>query len=42
VLSTHLFDDIDEQMLADHSSLAFTQRYIEGDSKARRKIVGFV
>ena len=29
----------DVQMLAGHSSLAFTQRYIEGDSGARRKIV---
>jgi integrase len=29
----------DVQMLAGHSSLAVTQRYIEGDSEARRKIV---
>jgi integrase/recombinase XerD len=29
----------DVQMLAGHSSLAVTQRYIEGDSDARRKIV---
>jgi integrase len=29
----------DVQMLAGHSSLAVTQRYIEGDSKARRKVV---
>ena len=42
VRSTHLFEDIDEPMLAGYSSLAATQRYIEGDSKARRKIVGLV
>ena len=29
----------DVQILAGHSSLAVTQRYIEGDSEARRKIV---
>ena len=29
----------DVQMSAGHSSLAVTQRYIEGDSEARRKIV---
>jgi integrase len=29
----------DVQMMAGHSSLAVTQRYIEGDSEARRKIV---
>jgi integrase len=29
----------DVQMLAGHSSLAVTQRYIEGDNEARRKIV---
>lgn len=29
----------DVQMLAGHSSLAVTQRYIEGDSEARRKVV---
>ncbi len=29
----------DVQMLAGHSSLAVTQRYIDGDSDARRKIV---
>jgi integrase len=29
----------DVQMLAGHSSLAVTQRYIDGDSEARRKIV---
>jgi integrase/recombinase XerD len=32
----------DVQMLAGHSSLAVTQRYIEGDSEARRKIVDVV
>jgi integrase/recombinase XerD len=32
----------DVQMLAGHSSLAVTQRYIEGDSNARRKIVDLV
>ena len=32
----------DVQMLAGHSSLAVTQRYIEGDSDARRKIVDLV
>lgn len=32
----------DVQMLAGHSSLAVTQRYIEGDSDARRKIVELV
>lgn len=29
----------DVQMMAGHSSLAVTQRYIEGDSEARRKVV---
>lgn len=29
----------DVQMLAGHSSLAVTQRYIEGDSEARRRVV---
>jgi integrase/recombinase XerD len=29
-------------MLAGHSSLAVTQRYIEGDSEARKKIVDLV
>ena len=32
----------DVQMLAGHSSLVVTQRYIEGDSEARRKIVDLV
>ena len=32
----------DVQMLAGHSSLAVTQRYIEGDSEARRKIVDLI
>jgi integrase len=32
----------DVQMLAGHSSLAVTQRYIEGDSEARRKVVDLV
>jgi integrase/recombinase XerD len=32
----------DVQMLAGHSSLAVTQRYIDGDSDARRKIVDLV
>ncbi|MCL7409445.1 tyrosine-type recombinase/integrase [Marivivens donghaensis] len=32
----------DVQMLAGHSSLAVTQRYIEGDSDARRKIVDLI
>jgi integrase/recombinase XerD len=32
----------DVQMLAGHSSLAVTQRYIEGDNEARRKIVELV
>ena len=32
----------DVQMLAGHSSLAVTQRYIEGDSDARRKVVDLV
>ena len=32
----------DVQMLAGHSSLAVTQRYIEGDSEARRRIVDLV
>jgi integrase/recombinase XerD len=29
-------------MLAGHSSLAVTQRYIEGDSEVRRRIVDLV
>jgi len=29
----------DVQALAGHASLAVTQRYIDGDSEARRKIV---
>ena len=32
----------DVQMLAGHSSLAVTQRYIEGDSEARQKIVDLI
>ena len=32
----------DVQMLAGHSSLAVTQRYIDGDSEARRKIVDLI
>ena len=32
----------DVQALAGHSSLAVTQRYIEGDAEARRKIVDLV
>lgn len=32
----------DVQMLAGHSSLAVTQRYIEGDSDARRKVVDII
>lgn len=32
----------DVQMLAGHSSLAVTQRYIEGDNEARRKIVDLI
>lgn len=32
----------DVQMLAGHSSLAVTQRYIEGDSEARRKVVEMI
>ena len=32
----------DVQMLAGHSSLAVTQRYIEGDSEARRKVVDLI
>ena len=32
----------DVQMLAGHSSLAVTQRYIDGDNDARRKIVDLV
>jgi integrase len=32
----------DVQMLAGHSSLAVTQRYIEGDTEARRKVVDLV
>jgi integrase/recombinase XerD len=30
------------QMLAGHSSLSVTQRYIDGDSDAKRKIVDLV
>ena len=32
----------DVQMLAGHSSLAVTQRYIEGDGEARVKVVDLV
>ncbi|CUH60903.1 tyrosine-type recombinase/integrase [Thalassobacter stenotrophicus] len=32
----------DVQMLAGHASLAVTQRYIEGDSEARQKIVDLI
>ena len=32
----------DVQMLAGHSSLGVTQRYIDGDSEARRKIVDLI
>lgn len=32
----------DVQMLAGHASLAVTQRYIEGDTEARRKIVDLI
>ena len=32
----------DVQMLAGHSSLAVTQRYIDGDSEARRKVVELI
>ena len=32
----------DVQMLAGHSSLAVTQRYIDGDSEARQKIVDLI
>lgn len=32
----------DVQMLAGHSSLALTQRYIDGDSEARKKIVDLI
>ena len=32
----------DVQMLAGHSSLAVTQRYIDGDSEARKKIVDVI
>jgi integrase/recombinase XerD len=32
----------DVQMLAGHSSLSVTQRYIEGDSEARKKIVDLI
>ena len=32
----------DVQMLAGHSSLAVTQRYIEGDNEARKKIVDVI
>jgi integrase/recombinase XerD len=32
----------DVQMLAGHSSLGVTQRYIEGDSEARKKVVDLV
>ena len=32
----------DVQILAGHSSLAVTQRYIEGDSEARKKIVDLI
>jgi integrase/recombinase XerD len=32
----------DVQQLAGHVSLATTQRYIEGDSDAKRKLVGMI
>ena len=32
----------DVQVLAGHSSLAMTQRYIESDERAKRKIVDFI
>ena len=32
----------DVQMLAGHSSLAVTQRYIEGDGEARAKLVNLI
>jgi integrase/recombinase XerD len=32
----------DVQMLAGHSSLAVTQRYIEGDGEARMKVIELV
>jgi integrase/recombinase XerD len=32
----------DVQQLAGHSSLSMTQRYIEGDSDAKRKLVNLV
>ena len=32
----------DVQMLAEHSSLAVTQRYIEGDGEAQGKVVELV
>lgn len=34
--------DVDEPISGGHSSSVATQRYIEGDSKARRKIVDLV
>jgi len=42
VRSTHLFEDIDEPMLADHSSLVVTQRYIDRDREAWRTNVDLV
>jgi integrase/recombinase XerD len=32
----------DVQQLAGHSSLSMTQRYIEGDSDAKRKLVNLL
>lgn len=32
----------DVQLLAGHASLQTTQRYIEGDSEAKRKLVGLI
>ncbi len=32
----------DVQQLAGHSSLATTQRYIEGDTEAKRKLVNLI
>jgi integrase len=32
----------DVQELAGHSSLATTQRYIQGDTDAKRKVVGMI
>jgi site-specific recombinase XerC len=32
----------DVQDLAGHSSLAMTQRYIEGDTEAKRKLIALI